>query len=267
MLVKKKWEANLSLPDLQVCLLCWLLSLHMVLEWQLSHLEQEHSWWMEGYVLYTHMPTYIIHEEQKLNTASSKSAELCTQSGSCCQGWMAAWAGDAAAPLQAAASCRGWGQHSNDCVCEHPLSADSEGRWSGAAMCLPHSCWSPSDCCPPKAACARAATCLSVPQICFLFYFFPSCINLVNINLIASFSDRLSQKQCKWALKCGDLAYICQLIAQVAQTSRDGTCLLALRSTFDFRPNVTYRRWPPDEGRGSAHWAISCSRWWRPKFL
>lgn len=61
-------------------------------------------------------------------------------------------------------------------------------------------------------------------------FFPPTCINLVAFNLIASFSDRLSQEQCKWALKCGDLVYICQLIAWVAQTSRAGTCLLVLRS-------------------------------------
>lgn len=87
-----------------------------------------------------------------------------------------------------------------------------------------------------------------VRQIRFLFSSLPTpCINLVGFNLIASFSDRLSQEQCKWALKCGDLVYICQLIAWVAQTSRAGTCLLVLRSIFDFRPDAACRSWDPTE--------------------
>lgn len=101
----------------------------------------------------------------------------------------------------------------------------------------------------------------------FCSFFFSLCINLVSFNLIASFSDRLSQEQCKWALKCGDLVYICQLIAWVAQTSRAGTCLLAFRSTFDFRPDAACRRWAPDGGGGCALRAISCFRWQWPKFF
>lgn len=36
---------------LMVCLLWWLLSLHMILECQPSYFKQEYVWWMEGYVL------------------------------------------------------------------------------------------------------------------------------------------------------------------------------------------------------------------------
>lgn len=105
-------------------------------------------------------------------------------------------------------------------------------RWGKAALCLSPGCYSPADCSPARDAHASAATLLGclTDSLFVLFSFPPTCINLVGFNLIASFSDRLSQEQCKWALKCGDLVYICQLIAWVAQTSRAGTCLLVLRS-------------------------------------
>lgn len=103
-------------------------------------------------------------------------------------------------------------------------------------------------------------------RFAFCSLFSPPRINLVGFNLIASFSDRLSQEQCKWALKCGDLVYICQLIAWVAQTSRAGTCLLVLRSIFDFRCDAACRSWAPDRG-GCALWAVSCSRWEWSEFL
>lgn len=174
------------------------------------------------------MPRSIIHDEQKLNSARGRgSAELCTQPDSCGRGWMAAWAGNVAAELPAAASHQGCQQHFS----EHPLPADfGSGEKQLCASLL--------------AAMALLIALLQrmlmpvlplsqgVWQIRFLFSFLPPapCINLVGFNLIASFSDRLSQEQCKWALKCGDLVYICQLIAWVAQTSRAGTWLLMLRS-------------------------------------
>ena len=83
---------------------------------------------MEGYIFWTLMSTCIVHEEQKLKSAGSRgSAELRTQPGSCCQGRMAAWAGDVAAQQLAAASRRGCQQHSSARGCEHPLSADFGG--------------------------------------------------------------------------------------------------------------------------------------------
>lgn len=103
--------------------------------------------------------------------------------------------------------------------------------------------------------------CSTASFFLFLPFFPPACINLVSFNLITFFPDRLSQEQCKWALKHGDLVYICQLIAWVAQTSRAGTCLFALRFTFDFRSDAVPRRRFPDGEQGCCLWAVFCS-WW-----
>lgn len=131
----------------------------------------------------------------------------------------------------------------------------------GSSPCLPHCCCSPTDVCLLMVARARTATRPGVPRHNFFsssFFFPPLCINLVSFNLITFFSDRLSQEQCKWALKRGDLVYICQLIAWVAQTTRAGTCLFALRFTFDFRSDAVPRRRSPDREQGCSPWAVFC---------
>lgn len=121
-----------QMSDLQVHFLWWLLSLHMVLEWQPPYLEQE--CYLEGCIFRTLMPMCIIHDKQKLNSAMGRgSAELCSQSDSCGRGWMAAWAGGVAAELPAAASHQGCQQHLSAHLCEHPLSADFGG--GGKQLC------------------------------------------------------------------------------------------------------------------------------------
>lgn len=185
---------------LMVCLLWWLLSLHMILECQPSYFKHEYVWWMEGYVLQALMQ----------------------------HPWRA--------------KVEVWKQQSSRWLVSIPSLLNFGGA---SALCL--SC----HCCSPVTAVlwrllVPELTFIGVWRLLFLLLFFSPCINLVSFNLIASFSDRLSQEQCKWALKCGDLVYICRLIAWVAQTSRAGTCLLALRSAFDFRPDATCRRRFPD---------------------
>lgn len=214
------------MSDLHVHWLWWLLSLHVVLEWGPSYLEQECS--LESCIFKTLMPRSIIHDEQKLNSARGRgSAELCTQPDSCgwgvdgSLGWQcSSWTASSSLPPRLPATFQ-WA--SPPCWL---------WKWGETALCLSPGCYSPADCSPAKDAHASAPTlpgCLT-DSLFVLFSFPPPCINLVGFNLIASFSDRLSQEQCKWALKCGDLVYICQLIAWVAQTSRAGTWLLMLRS-------------------------------------
>lgn len=80
------------------------------------------------------MPTCIIHDEQKVNSAMGRgSAEVCTQPDSCGRGWIAAWAGGVAAGLPAATSHQGCRQHLSAHLCEHPLSADFGG--GGKQLC------------------------------------------------------------------------------------------------------------------------------------
>lgn len=238
------------MSDLQLHLLWWPLSFHMVLEWQPSYLEQE--CYLEGYIFRILMPTCIIHDEQKLNSARGRaSAELCTQPGSCGWGWMAAQAGNVAAELPAAASHQGCRQRFSAHGCEHPLPADFGG--GGKLLCaslLAATSLLLLSCKGCSCQCCHSPKVFNRFAFCSLFS-----PHLVGFNLIASFSDRLSQEQCKWALKCGDLVYICQLIAWVAQTSRAGTCLLVLRYIFDFRPNAACRGWAPDRGGCALCWA------------
>lgn len=83
------------------------------------------------------MPTCVIHEEQKLNSANGRgSAELLAQPGSCSLGWMAAWAPDVAAQVLTAASHRGCQQHSSARGCEHLVSADF-GMGRGVSSSVP----------------------------------------------------------------------------------------------------------------------------------
>lgn len=128
-----KSEGGMSqTSDLQVHFLWWLLGLPMVLEWQAPYLEQE--CYLEGYTFRTVMPTCIIHDEQKVNSAMGRgSAEVCTQPDSCGRGWIAAWAGGVAARLPAATSHQGCRQHLRAHLCEHPLSADFGG--GGKQLC------------------------------------------------------------------------------------------------------------------------------------
>ena len=115
---------------------------------------------------------------------------------------MAAWAGDVAAQLLAAASHRGCQQDSGARGCGHPLSAVS----------IPSLLTLPGEqlCASLAAAEARLTAVLQrmlVPELPLAwvfdgfafcsFYFPPTRITLVSFNLIASFSDRLSQEQCK----------------------------------------------------------------------
>lgn len=164
-----------QLPDLQVCLLSWLLSLHMILKWQPSYLEGlrlldahahlHHPWRAEAGLCECQWISWVIHTDWIMFPRAGGS--------------LGCWCSSSAASSSLPPGCQ---HHSSACGCEDPLCWL---WWQGAAaLSLPHGCWSPSDCCPPKDAHARAATYLGFRQIQFLYLFFSfnPYVNLVSFN-------------------------------------------------------------------------------------
>lgn len=195
-----------QLPDLQVCLLSWLLSLHVSLKWQPSHLGGLHLLDVHAHMHHPQRAEAGVCEWQWISWVIHTNWIMLPRAGWSLGYWCSGSAASSSLPPRLPAPVF---------VTVRIPSADFDGRRQQVCPSLMAAE-------VPVSAVLQRMIMPELPlawvfdgfKSCFFFFF--SVRKSCQLQVIASFSDRLSQEQCKWALKCGDLVYICQLIAWVA---------------------------------------------------